>query len=184
MVRSILLYCSQLWSPYNRKKEMIMLEQVQRQATRYIVNYIDISYVDRLLMCNLLPLCFVREIFDISLFFNLIHNRLDVDLDRYFIMRIHPPRTRRDDENRTNMIHRILRTESAISFYTNRILYIWNSLPDIIRLINPPPRLSQKPFAFKKMLTDFYKEQTVQIFDVHNQCTWTIKCRCSNCRPL
>ena len=55
MVRSVISYYTFLWAPYT-KKDLISIEQIQRHATRYICKYTDLTYVDRLNVCNLLPL--------------------------------------------------------------------------------------------------------------------------------
>ena len=72
-VRSILEYCSPLWSPANIKY-ILLLERVQRHATKYILNnYSDISYAERCIRPSILPLCFRREIIDLVLFYKYLH---------------------------------------------------------------------------------------------------------------
>ena len=68
-IRSILEYCSPIWSPAN-VKDILLLERVQRHDTRYILNnYSDFSYAERCIKLSILPLCFLREIIDLLLFF-------------------------------------------------------------------------------------------------------------------
>ena len=68
-IRSILEYCSPIWSPAN-VKDILLLERVQRHATKYILNnYSDFSYAERCIKLSILPLCFGREIIDLLLFF-------------------------------------------------------------------------------------------------------------------
>ena len=55
LIRSQLLYCSQVWRPY-KMKDILLLERVQRRATKYILNDYVSSYKSRLLNLKLLPL--------------------------------------------------------------------------------------------------------------------------------
>ncbi len=66
LVRSQLCYGSQVWAP--QSVTMIKCtERVQRRATKYILDLpfrTDTSYKQRLLLLNLLPLCFWHEFLD------------------------------------------------------------------------------------------------------------------------
>ena len=62
-VRSILEYCSPMWSP-NHVKDIIKLERVQRQASKFILNDYVSPYHERCTGLSILPLCFRREIID------------------------------------------------------------------------------------------------------------------------
>ena len=83
-VRSILEYCSPLWSPAN-VKDMLLLERVQRHAAKYILNnYSDMSNAERCIKLSILPLCFRRDIIDFVLFDKYLHNYVDCDFSSYF----------------------------------------------------------------------------------------------------
>ena len=70
IVRPQLEYACGLWSPYT-SKDKLLLENVQRRATKFILNYPrDMSYRDRLLKLSLLPLEYRREMKDLVLIFN------------------------------------------------------------------------------------------------------------------
>ena len=58
------MFCSQLWRP-NLIKDISCLEQVQRKATKYILNDFSSDYKTRLLKLNLLPLMYIYELTDI-----------------------------------------------------------------------------------------------------------------------
>ena len=65
IVRPNLEYGSNLWSPYTIKY-CSLVENVQRRATKFILNYPrDMSYTERLVKLNLLPLDLRREICDL-----------------------------------------------------------------------------------------------------------------------
>ena len=55
LVHSRLTYCSQVWWPM-LFKDIVTLERVQRRATKFIVAASSVSYHDRLITLNLLPL--------------------------------------------------------------------------------------------------------------------------------
>ena len=55
IVRPHLEYCIQAWRPY-RKKDIDMLERVQRRATKMIQKLGNISYEMRLIECDLTTL--------------------------------------------------------------------------------------------------------------------------------
>ena len=55
IVRPHLEYCIQAWRPYLRK-DIDMIEKVQRRTTKLITGLIDLSYDDRLKECGLTTL--------------------------------------------------------------------------------------------------------------------------------
>ena len=81
LVKSQLCYATEVWSPsqYNNK---LNLEQVQRRATRWILQSKkgDMTYKDRLLALNILPLAFDREINDLTFMFKTLHGFCDLDV--------------------------------------------------------------------------------------------------------
>ena len=64
MVRSQLLYCTQLWRPH-LMKDILTLEQIQRRATKYLLNDYTSSYKTRLVKLRILPLMYLFELQDI-----------------------------------------------------------------------------------------------------------------------
>ena len=71
LMRSQLLYCSSIWRP-NLIKDSSALEQLQRRASKYILNYpTDMDYKMRLLNLKLLPITLFLEVQDILLFVKL-----------------------------------------------------------------------------------------------------------------
>ena len=67
LVRSQLMYCSQLWRP-NLVKDISSLECVQRRATKYILNDFSSDYRSRLLRLSLLHLMYIYKLNDILFF--------------------------------------------------------------------------------------------------------------------
>ncbi len=67
LVRSHLVYCSQLWRPH-LAKDILSLEQIQRRSTKYILQDYTSDYKSRLVPLNLLPLMYWLELQDITFF--------------------------------------------------------------------------------------------------------------------
>ena len=66
-VRSILEYCSSMWSP-THVKDIIKLERVQHQASKFILNdYVSPNH-ERCTALSILPLCFRRKIIDLCFY--------------------------------------------------------------------------------------------------------------------
>ena len=61
LVRSQLIYCSQLWRPY-LLKDIITLERIQCCATKFILNDYQSSYRFCLVKLHLLPLMYLFEL--------------------------------------------------------------------------------------------------------------------------
>ena len=58
IVRSCLLYCSLLWRPH-QVRHVMLLERVQRRASKFILNDYSIDYKSRLIKLNFLPLMYI-----------------------------------------------------------------------------------------------------------------------------
>ena len=67
LVRSQLLYCSQIWRP-SLIKHINILERIQRRATKFILNDFHSTYKSRLVTLKMLPLMYIYEINDILFF--------------------------------------------------------------------------------------------------------------------
>jgi hypothetical protein len=66
VVRAHLGYATQVWAPQT-VEQIRKIERVQRRATKYILHLpfnSDVSYKDRLIQCNLIPLTYWHEYLD------------------------------------------------------------------------------------------------------------------------
>ena len=61
LVRLQVTYCSVIWRP-NLIKDITLIEQIQRRATKFILNDYSSDYFDRLKQLNLLPLMYTFEL--------------------------------------------------------------------------------------------------------------------------
>ena len=78
MVRSVLEYANCIWSPIF-KRQSIVLENVQRRATRMLPNLQYFSYEDRLRYLNLPSLKYRRIRGDLIQLFKIVHNIDNLD---------------------------------------------------------------------------------------------------------
>ena len=67
LVRSQLIYGSQIWRPL-QLKDINLIESLQRRATKYILNDYDSDYRSRLFKLHLLPVSMLLEVNDICFF--------------------------------------------------------------------------------------------------------------------
>ena len=80
--RPLLEYCTVVWSGTSRKY-MKNIGKIQRSMTRYVFNYAEVDYKDRLLMPNILPLTMRREYTDIIFFWKYLYGNYDVDVNDF-----------------------------------------------------------------------------------------------------
>ncbi len=139
-VRPVLEYASQVWSP-SLIKNIDKIESVQRYFTRRILENVNGCYLDRLQHLQIDTLEQRRIKADLSLFFKLHRNLVDTDIKEVF--------TYRNNDilrgHSSQLYVEFSRTERRQSFYCNRIVSKWNSLPQ--EAVNSPTIL-----AFKRHL--------------------------------
>ena len=81
LVRPILEYACNLWSPYTIKHRQL-IENVQRRASKFILKYPqDLKYADRLIKIKTLPLEFRRDISDLCLVFKSRNGEITMDVN-------------------------------------------------------------------------------------------------------
>ena len=82
IVRPHLEYCMQAWRPY-RKKDIDMLERVQRTATKTIQKLRNISYEMRLKECGLTSLE-IRRLRDLIEAFKILNGYENIEKNTFF----------------------------------------------------------------------------------------------------
>ena len=81
LVRPLLEYGNELWSPYE-KKDIALIEDTQRRATKCILNYPKATdYKSRMLTLDLLPLEFRRQMKDSIFLFKLKNGLYNLDFE-------------------------------------------------------------------------------------------------------
>ena len=169
MVRSQLLYCTQLWRPH-LMKDILTLEQIQRRATKYLLNDYTSSYKTRLVKLRILPLMYLFELQDIlfaiksikvqSKQFN-IHDHINFS----------SANTRSGTSNKLIIPHH-LNNVSRHSYF-HRLPTLWNAMP-ILNLDLTFPLLKSK-------LKTFLWDHFITNFEDNNNCSLHYLCPCSRC---
>ena len=153
----------------------LYLEQVQRRATRWILQSKkgDMAYKDTLLALNLLPLAFDREIKDLTFMFKTLHGFYNLDAFN-FVSFVNHSRTR--NCNNPSLLLKVPSCKSSTfqtSFF-NRIVPLWN---DTSKIASPGDLRSLA--TFKSFLSRTYFNLLSSSFDVDMCCTWSLYRSCS-----
>lgn len=123
-VRPILEHAVVVWCPYF-KKDIDLLERVQRRATKIPPTLKNLPYEDRLKALKLTTLHERRDRGCLIETYKILHGHYTCDID--FFHRDTGPRLRGHSLKLTTELSRRL---SRINFLTNRVVRKWNELPD------------------------------------------------------
>ena len=152
LVRPKLEYVSSVWSPYTIKHRLL-IENVQRRATKFILNYPEnMPYTERLQKTKLLPLEFRREICDLILLFKSKHRLITMDINKYICTYNPNYQSRNYDENNFKIIIKHKQDYFQNSYFV-RTAKLWNNLPTELKAIN-------SLCAFKSCLNKLYTRKT------------------------
>ena len=171
LVRSNLEYSSQSWSVCT-KKSLLRLESVQRRATKYILGYDKckgMEYKQRLIILNILPLGYRRELLDSIFLFKCLNGNYKLNVHNLVQFKT-------NNNYLVKLPH--FRSESFRQSYFNRISYIWNAHFTIN--MQAVPLMSVNSYKFH--LIKFYKNLVHKRFESDNTCTWVSHCHCAQCR--
>jgi len=169
LVRSQLTYCSQLWNPY-LIKDTVILERIQRQATKYILRDYDSNYKTRLLKLDLLPLMYTLDFYDI-LFFIKALKQPSVHFNIHHYVSFSTINTRSSSTNK--LTHTRSNNNYTRNFYFNRLPRLWNKLPSIDLNLSLP--------TIKSIIYDYLLQHFRNNFLPDSPCTYHFCCRCTNC---
>ena len=152
------------------------VESVQRRATRWIlVSRGELSYKERLLALNLLPLTFDRKIKDLVFLYKGLFGYLNVNISKYVTFVSHG-RTRLSNTSKYILQGQICKTTTFQSCYYNRIVKIWNIVCKDICFDTV-----SRPSSFKRLLKHKYSSRPIvnSVYDVEMACTWSLFRDCS-----
>ena len=177
LIKPSILYASIIWSA--NKQDLILIESVQRRATKYILNDYNSGYKTRLMKLNMLPLSYCKEIADVCFLYKCINEFYAFNVSSV-VNFVNPSGLTRSASLCKKLVPAEFHTETFANFYSNRVVVIWNKLPDHIR-----STISLNKFIcpFKRVIRGYYASLTETRFDVDDACTWTTCCRCPRCRP-
>ena len=124
LVRPHQEYCVQFWSP-NLRKDILAIEGVQRRFTRLIPGMSGLSYEERLDRLGLYSLEFRKLRGDLIETYKILKGLDKLDAGRLFPM-LGESRTR---GHSLRIRGNSFRTEMRKTFFTQRVVSLWNSLP-------------------------------------------------------
>jgi hypothetical protein len=148
-------------------------ERVQRRATKWIVGYKskEMSYHQILQLLHLLPLCYDREIKNLTFFYKALYGYIDVNFNKYVAFIGH-------GRTRHSQIHLVMKAPHCktnafqASFY-NRNVKLWNTI------CKPAPVHGFSNISsFKQLLKQSYQTLFNASFEIDFPCTWTLSCDC------
>ena len=150
---------------------MKLVEQVQRRATNWILNYIDLSYGERLTNLNILPLSLHLQICDILTFSKLLSGS-NSDIWQEHIQIYEP--THYGSRSLTIFKLPKLRLENSRSNFWFRTARLFNLLPSSVNVIQPK--------GLKDRTLTFFWEYFKNHWMLERLCTWRFECMCKECR--
>src|SRR5882757_9093707 len=127
LVRPRLEFCVQVWCPYLRK-DIDMIERVQRRATKLIEGFRHMSYSERLSQTGLISTKKRRVRGDLIEVFKMLSSKDRVDFNKFFEIQSY---------NITRGHNcRIVKQRSHLDirkyFFSQRRVNTWNSLPQTV----------------------------------------------------
>ena len=126
LVRSHFCFCSQLWAPQSIISNLLLVENIQRRATHFILMNSNLCYKVRLIKLKLLLLNYWLEYLHLVFFFKCLHGHIDFTREFSYYFSFLKGNTRRASSG-LHLKTNACRTPSFRDFYFNRITLIWNS---------------------------------------------------------
>ena len=168
LVRSQIMYCSPVWGPH-LMKDITKIEQLQRRATKYILQDYISDYKTRLTKLQLLPLMYILEISDIMFFINSIKSPTSsFNINSYVSFSKCGTRS-----SALKLRHNTSFTNRQCHFYFNRICRLWNSLP----IIN----MNLSTFTIKNQIKSFLWKHFIDNFNPTDSHKLHYLCSCGSC---
>ena len=125
-VRPILEYCCNVWSPY-KTSDIQKIESVQRHFTKRLRGLKGTPYPDRLKCLNAESLEIRRIKFDLSMYYRILFDLIDVPLDNLFQMCNGRTRNNGLTLYKDKLNHNLERY-----IFRNRCINVWNLLPQYV----------------------------------------------------
>ena len=124
LVRPYLEYCMQVWNPY-LKKDIDLLEGVQRRATKMIIGYKRYFYENRLAVCQLSTLQgrWVRG--DLIQAFKLLKCLDQINYNNFFVLDVNTSRR----GHTLKVAKPCTRLDIRLHSFSHRVIICLNNLP-------------------------------------------------------
>ena len=150
LVRSHLEYGQAVWSPHSMKN-IKKLESVQRSATKLVNGLKNLSYEERLKRLNLPTLRYRRRRGDLIETFKVVHKIYDPECSPVLVRS-----TRISRGHSFKLFKRpVQRLDIRKYFFTNRVIDMWNNLPEEVVSANTLN-------SFKNRLDRFWKNEEIK----------------------
>jgi hypothetical protein len=165
---------SEIWSPQGSSRDLVLIEGIQRRATKFITQDYNSSYSSRLKNLNLLPISYWFEIKDLTFYYKFKSGGYEVDIDQYSTQpSVHATRFSSSDLRRPNLC----KSSTFRSLYFNGIILLWTY--DLVISSHRSLALHSNPNFILIILINKLNSD----FDVERPRTWKticMKCRSSN----
>ena len=131
IIRPHLEYATPVWSPLY-KKDKIIIENVQRRATKLIATCKNLPYQERLRKLGLPTLEYRRERADMIQTYKILHGIDKIDKDKLFT----PALYRATRGHSYKLQKKRSRLNVRANTFSNRVVDTWNNLPE--NVVNAP----------------------------------------------
>ena len=131
----------------------------------------EVSYKDRLLELDMLPLVCDHEIKDLVFFYKAVNGHIDTNISN-FVHFVNHGRTRRVMSTKY-LETPLCKSCMYSSSYFNNIAKLWNSICTLIE-----PSSFKSPSSFRIYLKRTYKHILETVFDPDMTCTWSLNRDC------
>lgn len=149
MVRPHLEYAQSIWSPYKRK-DIRMVENVLRRASKMLPGLKNLSYSERLRHLEIPTMAYRRHRGDMIEVFKILKGGYDEDVN------IHLERQVGMTRGNILKLKKIrTRTQRRQMFFTSRVVDAWNSLPNSVIE-------AENVMTFEKRLDQFWANQPIK----------------------
>ena len=145
MVRPIIEYANCVWAPYKRK-DIDFIEKVQRHFTKKIIGMKNLSYNERLTRLKLPSLEYRRLRGDIIQVYKIVNGDYDplTTQSLFNITNYNTNNINTRQNNSTKLYKKRISTSLYHNFFTNRVINIWNSLPQEVVNVDTLSKLKNK----------------------------------------
>ena len=165
-----------VWSPFY-KKDKIIIENVQRRATKLVSSCKYLSYPERLRTLGLPTLEYRRERADLIQVYKILHDIDSVDKDKLFTTAQY-----RATRGHSYKLHKERsRLNLLAGTFSNRVINAWNKLPE--NVVNAPSLNAFKsslkrhwhghPYKFENACYQTghpvreYRDASLKVYDLH-----------------
>ena len=152
-----------------------MIEQLQRRATRFILNDYKSDYQNHLLRLNLLrvPIMYIFELTDIMFAIKLFKAlSSSFDITKYLSFTAGSTRSAAQGK----LKHISVPNNKARHSYFNRLPHLWNALP--------PIDLSLPASQNRAIIYKFLQSHFISNFRPDNPCSYHVMCPCCKCTGI